>query len=91
MFACVWGEIGMENSSHIQRFGNLHVTVSREANAEMEKFLHEQIKEFNNQQLRTFGFQARGFYEKQGYRVVGALEDYPPGNAMFWMRKDLAD
>jgi ribosomal protein S18 acetylase RimI-like enzyme len=39
--------------------------------------------------LWTFGFQARGFYEKLGYRVVGALEDYPPGGACYWMRKDL--
>lgn len=39
--------------------------------------------------LRTFSFQAKGFYEKLGYRVVGALEDYPPGQTLFWMRKDL--
>lgn len=39
--------------------------------------------------LRTFDFQARGFYEKLGYRVVGALEEYPPGSALYWMRKDL--
>ena len=39
--------------------------------------------------LRTFDFQARGFYEKLGYRVVGRLEDYPPGDALYWMRKDL--
>jgi ribosomal protein S18 acetylase RimI-like enzyme len=39
--------------------------------------------------LRTFGFQARGFYERLGYRVVGVLEDYPPGDALYWLRKDL--
>ena len=38
--------------------------------------------------LTTYSFQARAFYEKEGYRVVGALEDYPPGGAYFWMRKD---
>ena len=38
--------------------------------------------------LRTFSFQARGFYEKLGYRVVGALEDYPPGQALYCLRKD---
>jgi GNAT superfamily N-acetyltransferase len=38
--------------------------------------------------LRTFSFQARGFYEKEGYRVVGKLEDYPPGETFYWMRKD---
>ncbi len=41
-------------------------------------------------QLRTFDFQARGFYERAGYRVVGVLDDYPPGGAMYWMRKDFA-
>ena len=29
--------------------------------------------------LRTFGFQARGFYEKLGYRVVGVLEEVEVG------------
>jgi ribosomal protein S18 acetylase RimI-like enzyme len=38
--------------------------------------------------LSTFGFQARGFYEKYGYYVVGELSDYPPGTSYFWLRKD---
>lgn len=40
--------------------------------------------------LTTFAFQGRAFYEKHGYSVAGILEDYPPGAAYFWMRKDLA-
>ena len=40
--------------------------------------------------LTTYSFQARGFYEKLGYRVVGQLDDYPPGQSYFWMRKDFA-
>ncbi len=39
--------------------------------------------------LTTFEFQARIFYEKQGYSIVGQLDDYPPGSAYYWMRKDL--
>jgi GNAT superfamily N-acetyltransferase len=39
--------------------------------------------------LTTYDFQARGFYEKQGYVVVGQLEDYPPGSSYYWMRKNL--
>ena len=39
--------------------------------------------------LETFNFQARGFYEKCGYRIVGQLDDYPPGGSFFWMCKDL--
>ncbi len=40
-------------------------------------------------ELKTYSFQARGFYEKQGYRVVGELEGFPPGASLYWMRKDL--
>jgi hypothetical protein len=38
--------------------------------------------------LRTFSFQARRFYEKEGYRVVGELADYLPGETLYWVRKD---
>ncbi|HSH05298.1 MAG TPA: GNAT family N-acetyltransferase [Anaerolineae bacterium] len=39
-------------------------------------------------QLKTFSFQARDFYQKQGYRVVGEMTDYPPGASFYWLRKD---
>lgn len=39
--------------------------------------------------LTTFSFQARGFYEKLGYTVVGALPEYPPGETYYWLRKVL--
>jgi ribosomal protein S18 acetylase RimI-like enzyme len=39
--------------------------------------------------LSTMSFQARGFYEKLGYRVVGELEDWPPGCSYYWMMKEL--
>ncbi len=35
----------------------------------------------------TMEFQARGFYEKQGYSVYGVMEDYPVGHRKFLMRK----
>ena len=38
--------------------------------------------------LTTYSFQARGFYQKFGYRVAGQLDDYPPGSTYYWMRKD---
>ena len=38
--------------------------------------------------LTTYSFQARGFYEKEGYCVVGEMVDYPPGAVYYWMRKD---
>lgn len=42
-------------------------------------------------QLETYSFQARGFYEKQGYHVVGEMRDEPPGESHYWMRKDFGD
>jgi GNAT superfamily N-acetyltransferase len=39
--------------------------------------------------LTTFGFQAPGFYEKQGYIQAGCLQDYPPGVTYHWMCKNL--
>lgn len=38
--------------------------------------------------IQTFSFQAKDFYARYGYRVVGALEDYPPGETFYWLRKD---
>jgi ribosomal protein S18 acetylase RimI-like enzyme len=35
----------------------------------------------------TTEFQARGFYEKQGYSVYAVQEDYPAGHRKFLMRK----
>ena len=39
--------------------------------------------------LTTFEFQARTFYEKWGYRVVGEVKDYPPGSTYYTMVKSL--
>jgi len=40
--------------------------------------------------LDTFGFQARGFYERNGFEVFGALDDHPRGTKRFFMRKSFA-
>ncbi len=37
--------------------------------------------------LDTFAWQARPFYEKQGYSVFGSLPDYPTGHARWFMMK----
>lgn len=37
--------------------------------------------------LETFSYEARPFYEKQGYEVFGMLTGYPPGHAKFYLRK----
>jgi hypothetical protein len=37
----------------------------------------------------TFEFQARGFYERLGYKCFGELPNYPHGYSRFFMRKML--
>lgn len=39
--------------------------------------------------LDTFAFQARGFYEKQGYAVFGEIPDHPVGGARYFLSKRL--
>lgn len=39
--------------------------------------------------LDTFDFQARPFYEREGYTVFAELEDFPPGHMRYYMRKEL--
>jgi ribosomal protein S18 acetylase RimI-like enzyme len=35
----------------------------------------------------TFDFQARGFYEKLGYKIFGVLEDFPKGHTRYFLHK----
>ena len=37
--------------------------------------------------LTTLDFQAKRFYEKLGYEVFAALEDFPPGHTRYLMKK----
>lgn len=39
--------------------------------------------------LDTFGFQARGFYEKLGYEAFGALPGHPRGSERYFMKRTL--
>lgn len=39
--------------------------------------------------LDTFSYQARPFYERHGYRLFATLEDYPPGQQRYFLRKIL--
>ncbi|MBR3360702.1 MAG: GNAT family N-acetyltransferase [Lachnospiraceae bacterium] len=39
--------------------------------------------------LDTFDFQAKGFYEKNGYSVFGILEDCPKGHIRYYLKKTL--
>jgi ribosomal protein S18 acetylase RimI-like enzyme len=37
--------------------------------------------------LDTYSFQARGFYERLGYEVVGSINDHPIGGERFILAK----
>jgi GNAT superfamily N-acetyltransferase len=39
--------------------------------------------------LDTFDFQARPFYEREGYTIFGVLEGFPPGHRRYYMQKEL--
>jgi GNAT superfamily N-acetyltransferase len=45
----------------------------------------------NGAWLDTFSFQARGFYERLGYTVFGSIENYPPGESRFFLKKTFPD
>ena len=38
--------------------------------------------------LDTFDFQAKEFYEKQGYEVFGQLDNCPRNHTRYYMKKD---
>lgn len=42
-----------------------------------------------NARLHTFEFQAREFYEAQGYRVASQTDDFPAGHTQYLMTKKL--
>jgi GNAT superfamily N-acetyltransferase len=37
----------------------------------------------------TYNFQARALYERNGYELVGRIEDFPSGTEALWFRKRL--
>ncbi len=39
--------------------------------------------------VATFDFQARPFYERQGYRLFATLDGYPNGHQSFYLRREL--
>lgn len=38
----------------------------------------------------SYSFQARGFYERQGYAIFGSLDNYPTGQKRFFLQKTLS-
>ena len=37
--------------------------------------------------LTSFGFQAPEFYRKCGYQIVGQIDEYPPGDALYFLSR----
>lgn len=57
-------------------------------------FLIKRIEEYAKEEnltgvrMETWNFQAKGFYEKMGYKVYATIEDCPPGTIdYFFMKK----
>ena len=50
---------------------------------------HARSRGCTHASLDTFEYQARPFYEKLGYSVVGVLEGFPPGYRQYWMARPL--
>lgn len=36
--------------------------------------------------VTTFDFQAPAFYQRLGFRIIGQLDDYPPGHTLYMLR-----
>ncbi len=41
-------------------------------------------------QVDTLSFQGLGFYQRLGFRVVGRVDDFPPGHARYFLLKNYA-
>lgn len=37
--------------------------------------------------METWDFQAKGFYEKMGYKIWGEMKDCPPGTICYFLEK----
>lgn len=54
---------------------------------EIEKYA---IKEhLTGVRMETWNFQARGFYEKNGYAIFAEIKDCPPGTVDYYLKKEL--
>lgn len=53
---------------------------------EIEKFALEE--HLTGVRMETWNFQAKGFYEKNGYSVFGEIKDCPPGTIDYYLKKE---
>jgi GNAT superfamily N-acetyltransferase len=64
-----------------------HTGLGKKLMAEIERVAAQ--RGCTHAHLDTFSYQARPFYERQGYRLFGTLENYPPGQRRFFLQKTL--
>ena len=90
LLGCVWGyinwnwlQVGLVWLSEDLRSGGY----GKQLFLALEDIARERGCEFAH--LDTFSYQARPFYEKLGYEVFATLENYPPGQQRFFMKKAL--
>jgi ribosomal protein S18 acetylase RimI-like enzyme len=50
---------------------------------------HARAQDLTGIWLDTYSFQARPFYEKLGFAVVGEIVDMPPGGSRYFLSKPL--
>lgn len=79
-----WLYIGWLWVSEERRHQKIGTELMRRAEAEAL------ARECHHAHLATLDFQARGFYERLGYTVLGVLEDYPRPHKRFLMQKPLS-
>ena len=51
----------------------------------IEKFVISM--ELTGVRVETWDFQARGFYEKMGYKIFGKINNCPPGTICYFLNK----
>lgn len=54
---------------------------------EIERF--SKNEDLTGVRMETWNFQAKGFYEKNGYNVFAQIEDCPPGTVDYFLKKVL--
>ncbi len=91
----IGGAIGKitDNACHIELLGVIDSYRKQKIGSNIIEFVIEYAKKMGCIQVtvNTLNFQARLFYEKQGFKVFGVLDDFPKkGFQKFYMRKVIA-
>jgi len=56
----------------------------------MLQAIEDKARELDCKRIRTETCEVNvGFYQRCGYKMMGKLDDYPPGLNYFWLHKDL--